>query len=239
SLTVGVTGSRSARGSAQVCITTDPATFPDCQKDPHARHLSVPARNPAIMFANVAPGRYAVASFHDENANGRSDKVSMVPKEGFGFSRDAPVRFGPPRFSAAASTLGEGESSMSKAMHRGGASAPFRYPAFRSIWTANLFSNVGSTIQSVAAAWSMTDSTSSHVMVASVQASATIPIMSSGMIAGAIADNFHRRRLSSAAQPAMPPVSASLAASGYAGLVAPCSLLPPPPTLRTRPPPNG
>ena len=37
------------------------------------------------------------------------DKVLMVPKEGFGFSRDAPVRFGPPRFAAAALTLGEGE----------------------------------------------------------------------------------------------------------------------------------
>jgi uncharacterized protein (DUF2141 family) len=58
----------------------------------------VPAGNPAITFANVAPGRYAVALFHDENANGRLDKVLMVPKEGFGFSRDAPVRFGPPRF---------------------------------------------------------------------------------------------------------------------------------------------
>jgi len=109
SLTVGVTGLRSTRGLVQACITADPATFPDCQKDPHARHLSVPAGNPAITFANVAPGRYAVALFHDENANGRLDKVLMVPKEGFGFSRDAPVRFGPPRFAAAALTLGEGE----------------------------------------------------------------------------------------------------------------------------------
>ena len=114
---------------------------------------------------------------------------------------------------------------MLKAMHRGGALAPFRYPAFRSIWTANLFSNVGSTIQSVAAAWLMTDLTSSHVMVALVQASATIPIMLLGMIAGAIADNFDRRRVMLAAQSAMLAVSALLAALGYAGMVGPWSLL--------------
>ena len=81
--------------------------------------------------------------------------------------------------------------------------APFRYPAFRSIWIANLFSNVGSMIQSVAAAWMMTDLTKSHVLVALVQASATIPILLLGMFAGAIADNFDRRRAMMAAQTGM------------------------------------
>jgi uncharacterized protein (DUF2141 family) len=65
------------------------------------------ASNDVIAFQHVLPGRYAVALFHDENANGRMDKMLMMPREGFGFSRDAPIRFGPPRFSAAAFTLGE------------------------------------------------------------------------------------------------------------------------------------
>lgn len=68
----------------------------------------------------------------------------------------------------------------------GGALAPFRYPAFRAIWTANLFSNIGSMIQSVGAAWLMTELTTSHLLVALVQASATIPILLLGMFAGAI-----------------------------------------------------
>lgn len=42
---------------------------------------------------------------------------------------------------------------------RGSTFAPFRYPAFRAIWTANLFSAIGSSIQSVGAAWLMTDLT--------------------------------------------------------------------------------
>ncbi|MDF8332821.1 MFS transporter [Novosphingobium cyanobacteriorum] len=106
-----------------------------------------------------------------------------------------------------------------------GALAPFRYPAFRSIWIANLFSNVGSTIQSVAAAWLMTDLTSSHVLVALVQASATIPILLLGVFAGAIADNFDRRRVMMAAQTGMLAVSAILAVMGYAGWITPLSLL--------------
>jgi len=54
----------------------------------------------------VSPGRYAVSLFHDENANGKLDKMVMIPREGFGFSRDAPVHFGPPSFSAAAFDVG-------------------------------------------------------------------------------------------------------------------------------------
>ena len=37
--------------------------------------------------------------------------LGFIPREGFGFSRDAPVRMGPPKFAQAAFTLaGEDES---------------------------------------------------------------------------------------------------------------------------------
>jgi hypothetical protein len=49
--------------------------------------------------------------------------------------------------------------------------APFRYPAFRAIWIANLASNLGSMVQAVGAAWLMTDLTPSHQLLALVQAS--------------------------------------------------------------------
>ena len=55
-------------------------------------------------------------------------------------------------------------------------------------------------IQSVGAAWLMTELTGSHLLIALVQASATIPIMLLGIFAGAIADNFDRRRVMLAAQ---------------------------------------
>ena len=64
-----------------------------------------------------------------------------------------------------------------------GAFSPLRYPVFRAIWIANLFSNLGGTIQSVGAAWMMTGLTTSTQLVALVQSSATLPIMLFGIIA--------------------------------------------------------
>lgn len=106
-----------------------------------------------------------------------------------------------------------------------GAFSPFRYPVFRAIWIANLFSNLGGTLQSVGAAWLMTELTPSHQLVALVQASATVPIMLFGVFAGAIADNFDRRRVMLAAQVGMLSVSALLALLAYAGWMTPGLLL--------------
>ncbi|MGN6597127.1 MFS transporter [Sphingopyxis terrae] len=103
--------------------------------------------------------------------------------------------------------------------------APFRYPAFRAIWIANLASNIGSMIQSVGAAWLMTELTGSHLLIALVQASATIPIMLLGVFAGAIADNFDRRRIMLAAQSAMLIVSAALTVTAWMGALTPLLLL--------------
>ncbi|MFX8000783.1 hypothetical protein ABTK84_20115, partial [Acinetobacter baumannii] len=40
SVTVEIEGLRSTRGLIQACLTADPATFPDCQKDPQALHVT-------------------------------------------------------------------------------------------------------------------------------------------------------------------------------------------------------
>lgn len=103
--------------------------------------------------------------------------------------------------------------------------APFRYPAFRAIWIANLASNMGSMIQSVAAAWLMTELTNSHLLIALVQAGATIPILLLGIFAGAIADNFDRRRVMLAAQTGMLIVSAALTLTTYLDAITPLTLL--------------
>lgn len=103
--------------------------------------------------------------------------------------------------------------------------APFRYPAFRAIWTANLCSQLGSMIQSIAAAWLMTDLTRSHTLIAAVSASATLPILLFGVVAGAIADNFDRRRIMLAAQTAMLLCSALLALVTWLGQIGPWGLL--------------
>ncbi len=107
----------------------------------------------------------------------------------------------------------------------GGALAPFGYRVFRAIWIANLCSSVGSVMQSVAAAWMMTELTSRHVLVALVQASATIPILLLAVFAGAIADAYDRRLVMLWSQSFMLVVSAVLSAMGYAGAITPTGLL--------------
>lgn len=101
---VTVTGLRSHKGLVQACLTADPRSFPNCRGDKAAHTLTVAASGEVeLEFAGVEPGRYAIALLHDENGNGRADMaLAMIPTEGFGFSRDAPVRMGPPKFSAAA-----------------------------------------------------------------------------------------------------------------------------------------
>lgn len=79
--------------------------------------------------------------------------------------------------------------------------------------------------QSVGAAWLMTELTTSHRLIALVQASVTVPIMLLGVFAGAIADNYDRRLVMLAAQIGMLVVSAALAIMTWAGLMTPWLLL--------------
>jgi MFS family permease len=99
------------------------------------------------------------------------------------------------------------------------------HPVFRAIWFASLASNLGGLIQSVGAAWLMTSISASDDMVALVQASTTLPIMIFSLAAGAIADNFDRRKVMLAAQLLMFAVSILLAVCGYLNILNPWLLL--------------
>ena len=74
-----------------------------------------------------------------------------------------------------------------------GVMAPLRFSVFRRIWLASLLSNLGLMIQSVGAAWAMTQMTPSADKVALVQTALMLPIMLIAMPAGAIADMHDRR----------------------------------------------
>ncbi len=109
---ITVTDLRSTKGVVRACMTTRADIFPKCIKDPHAHRIVVPASERVeIRFAGVKPGQYAIALLHDENNNGKADRaMGMMPKEGYGFSRDAPVNMAAPKFKDAVFTLGEGLS---------------------------------------------------------------------------------------------------------------------------------
>ncbi len=103
--------------------------------------------------------------------------------------------------------------------------SPLRSNVFRAVWLASLASNFGGLIQSVGASWMMTSIANSANMVALVQASTTLPIMLFSLPAGAIADNYDRRKVMLAAQIFLLVVSIGLAASTYMGLITPLLLL--------------
>lgn len=103
--------------------------------------------------------------------------------------------------------------------------SPLQHPSFRLIWTATLVSNLGSLVQGVGAAWKMSELTTSEAMVALVQASTTLPIMVLAVAAGAIADNFDRRRVMLVAQTFMFVVSLGLSVAAFFDLLGPWSLL--------------
>ncbi|WP_420342305.1 MFS transporter [Paenirhodobacter sp.] len=110
-------------------------------------------------------------------------------------------------------------------MPRSSVLTPFRNPTFRALWGATLVSNLGGLIQAVGAGWMMAQLTPSHGLVALVQSSNTLPIMVFSLIAGALADNFNRRRIMIFAQLFMALVSAALAVCGWLGVLTPWLLL--------------
>ncbi len=116
-LSIDVTNLRSDRGMIRLCLTLDPANFPGCVDGTRAVTRSVPAALREIRLEGLPQGDYAAAVIHDENANKKLDTFAGIPREGFGFSRNPPITFGPPRFAAARFTLAGDADRQSVKMH--------------------------------------------------------------------------------------------------------------------------
>jgi uncharacterized protein (DUF2141 family) len=113
-LDVSVSGLRNKKGNVLICLTANKKAFPDCSKDPNSVKRTVKANAAgSISFADVTPGTYALSLIHDENGNGKLDTSLAIPSEGFGFSRNPAIMFGPPKFKSAAFTVsGAGSQSV-------------------------------------------------------------------------------------------------------------------------------
>ncbi len=103
--------------------------------------------------------------------------------------------------------------------------SPLRAPLFRALWIANLASSIGAWMNEVAAAWLMTSLAPTPVMVAAVQAAATLPMFVLILPAGALADVADRRRLLIAAQVWTLVAALALAGVAFAGSMTAGALL--------------
>lgn len=102
---------------------------------------------------------------------------------------------------------------------------PLRIKHFRALWTAAVFSNVGSFLQAVAASWAMLELTGSPLWVGLMAASGTLPLLFLSLPAGAMADLFDRRRLLLIAQSIMGAAAVGMAVVWYTDVVSPGVLL--------------
>lgn len=67
----------------------------------------------SVTFTDVAPGDYAVQVHHDQNGNGKMDfSFFGLPKEPYGFSRDAKPMLAPPKFEKASFPVVDGDVSL-------------------------------------------------------------------------------------------------------------------------------
>ena len=98
-LQVNVTGVRNAKGVMHVDICRQAEFLKSC---PIKAEVPTVAGTTIVRFPNLAHGVYAAQVSHDENSNGKVDRALFgIPKEGVGFSNDAPIRFAPPKWAAA------------------------------------------------------------------------------------------------------------------------------------------
>ncbi|AMG88893.2 MFS transporter [Bordetella bronchiseptica] len=106
-----------------------------------------------------------------------------------------------------------------------GVLAPFGYPAFRMIWIANLFANLGIWAQSVAAAWIVTEAQSGPLIVAMIQVAAALPLVALSIVTGVVADNHDRRKVMLVGMGLELVVGTLITALAFLGLLHPVSLI--------------
>ena len=97
---------REAGGSIAIAVYRDADSFRR-SADP-VKTVTVPrtGASTTVTIRDLPAGRYAIGTFHDTDGNGRLSTWPVgLPKEAYGFSRDARGRFGPPSFDAAAFDL--------------------------------------------------------------------------------------------------------------------------------------
>jgi uncharacterized protein (DUF2141 family) len=103
---VRVTGVAGGKGKLNVAVCDRERFLKQC-----AYHASVAAREgeTVLTLRDIPAGTWAVLAYQDENENSRLDRNFIgIPKENYGFSRDAAGRFGPPGFDDAAIEVKDG-----------------------------------------------------------------------------------------------------------------------------------
>jgi uncharacterized protein (DUF2141 family) len=101
-LTITVKGVRSADGAVFLAVYDSDKSFMKAPQAKTTRRMNASKGDLKVVVHDLPAGKYAIASYHDENGNGKLDTNALgMPEEGYGFSNDARGMLGPPKFSEA------------------------------------------------------------------------------------------------------------------------------------------
>lgn len=94
----------SDRGEILYLLFSSKKGFPDQGSNSlrSGKILVTEAKKHGLVLGGLPMGDYALSVFHDENQNGKFDTNFFgIPKEGFAFSSNPKIYFGPPTFEKA------------------------------------------------------------------------------------------------------------------------------------------
>lgn len=97
---------RATGGRIAVAVYRDAEAFRRGEGPVLSRMVARTGAVTSVTIPGLTPGRYAIAAFHDIDGDGDLTLWPIgLPREAYGFSRNARGRFGPPPFDAAAFDL--------------------------------------------------------------------------------------------------------------------------------------
>lgn len=111
-LSIRVEGMESGKGSVRVALFDNAKDFTD---KPHrvAEQKLNGKKEASLQIADVPYGTYALAVYHDQNANGKLDtNMFGIPKEPYGFSNNYRPSFSKPSFEDASISIQEPELNL-------------------------------------------------------------------------------------------------------------------------------
>ena len=90
---------KNTTGKVSIGLYNKSENFPIISKVYKGVHLDIDSHTLSYTFKKILNGVYAVSVFHDENSNTKLDKNFLgIPKEGYGFSKNAKSIFSAPSF---------------------------------------------------------------------------------------------------------------------------------------------
>jgi uncharacterized protein (DUF2141 family) len=113
-VSIDITQKRNTSGNICLSVFNKAEGWPDSAEAAIIKKCFPANTDPSSLSIAVEPNsQIAIAIFHDENLNGDLDKAPGIgiPKEGFGFSTNPPLKIGAPSFEEVALSIGETEVS--------------------------------------------------------------------------------------------------------------------------------